>query len=35
VSWLGPDGIGGAEAAILDERGRIGRSYQTLLISQR
>ncbi len=35
VSWLDPNGIGGAEAAILDERGRIGRSYQTLLISQR
>ena len=34
-SRLEPDGIGGAESALWDTRGRIGRSYQTLLVSER
>jgi hypothetical protein len=35
MSRLEPNGIGGADAALFDEQGTIGRSYQTLLVSAR
>ncbi len=33
-SWAQPDGSGQSEAAVYDERGRIGRSVQTLLVDE-
>ena len=35
ISRYEPNGIGGADTALFDELGPIGRSYQTLLISAR
>jgi hypothetical protein len=34
-TWLEPHGIGVAEGALYDRRGRIGRSLQTLLVEPR
>ncbi len=33
-SWAQPDGSGQSEAAVYDERGRVGRSVQTLLVDE-
>jgi acyl-Coa thioesterase superfamily protein len=35
VTRIGPDGVGLAESALADERGRIGRATQTLLVRPR
>jgi hypothetical protein len=35
VTYAEPNGVGGADTLLLDERGRIGRAMQTLLISER
>jgi Acyl-CoA thioesterase C-terminal domain/Acyl-CoA thioesterase N-terminal domain len=35
VTRVGPDGVGLAESVLSDERGRIGRATQTLLIRRR
>ena len=35
VTRIGPDGVGLADSALSDERGRLGRATQTLLVRQR
>ena len=34
-TWLEPNGVGVAEGALYDRRGRIGRSVQSLLVEPR
>ena len=34
LSYAAPDGIGVAESAVVDERGRLGRALQSLLVDR-